>query len=126
MTLLNINGLNVATVYVTDLEKALSFYTEILGFEKTRDMPPGVLLHSKGADLNLYLQGGRELRESPGEKFPLVTVCFNVKEGVRSAFEKMQQADVPILTKYGDFNSEFAGFQFKDPSGNVFEIAGKP
>lgn len=126
MALVKINGLNVAAAYVTDLNGAVAFYSELLGFEKAKDMSPGVLLYSKGADLTLYLEAGREARPTAGGKFPHLSVCFNAEEGVKQALEKLEKTGVKIVLRYGDFNGSFAGFQFEDPSGNVLEFAGKP
>jgi len=126
MALVNINGLNVATVYVTDLNSTVAFYSELLGFEKVMDRSPGVLLHSKGANLTLYVQGGRESRPTAAGNFSHLSLCFNAAEGVKTALEKIEKAGVKVLMKYGDFNGDFAGFQFEDPSGNVLEFAGKP
>lgn len=36
-----ITGISHATVYVNDQEKALDFYTNVLGFEKRQDAPMG-------------------------------------------------------------------------------------
>ena len=126
MSMLTIDRLNVAGAYVTDLAVAIRFYEEVLGFEKERDMEPGILLYSKGADLNLYLEGGRQPRESSARIYPSTFLCFRVKEGVRAALEKIKDSGSTVVSQYGDFESGFSGFQFTDPSGNVIEIAGKP
>ena len=126
MSMIKINGLNVVGIYATDLEAAVAFYCGKLGFEKGVAMPPGVLLNAKGANLTLYVEGGREPRQGAGVKFPHAALCFNAEEGVKAALEKLEKADVKIIMKYGDFNGKFAGFQFEDPSGNVLQFAGKP
>ncbi|MCO4795030.1 MAG: VOC family protein [Bacteriovoracaceae bacterium] len=126
MSLLNINGFNVLTVYATDLEKSVNFYTDILGFEVAQDMEPGKLLYSKGAETPLYIEGGRTRGEAAGTSNTCMAVCLNCADGVKGAHDAIVGADIPIVQKYGDFEGEFAGIQFTDPDGNIIEIAGKP
>lgn len=123
---ITLDALNVIAVYCADIVKTQAFYEDLLGFEKVKDMSPGVLLYSKGADLTLYLEGGRSDRPSAEMKFPAVSVCFNAADGVAAATRILKQKEIPIVHTYGDFNSGFAGVQFLDPSGNIVEIAGKP
>lgn len=126
MSTIAIDKLNVLTIYTHDLPKSLQFYCELLGFEKLRDMEPGVLLYSPGANLTVYLEGGRERREPAGMCFPTLSVCFNAREGVKKALETLEEQGVSIVAKYGDFEGPFAGFHFEDPSGNILEFAGAP
>ena len=126
MALLTVDGLNVATVYVDDFEQAKMFYMEILGFEVAQRMNPGVLLYSKGADLNLYLEGGRKPAFDLCGKGTHLSLCFNVAEGVKAARDLLVKNGIQITMEYGDENSAFLGIQFYDPSGNVLEIAGAP
>lgn len=126
MSLINIDKLNVTAVYVTDLQESVEFYIKTLGFEKKREMLPGVLLYHQIANLTLYVEPGRQARDQANRHAPHTALCFNAQEGVKQALEALEKSGVPILQKYGDFESEFAGFCFTDPSGNVLEIAGKP
>jgi predicted enzyme related to lactoylglutathione lyase len=126
MALVAVDHLNVASVFVDDLDRAVSFYVETLGFEKTRAMDPGVLLHAKGPDLTLYVEGGRKASPTPAGERAHVSLCFNAAQGVKAALAAIERAQIPVVGKYGDFEGRFAGFQFTDPSGNVIEIAGQP
>lgn len=126
MSLIGINGLNVLVAYMHDLQEGVTFYKDILGFEETRNMEPGVLMEHKGAGIMIYLEGERQRRESAAEVFNHITFCLNATNGVKDAREKLKAEGVEIVMEYGDFESEFAGIQFCDPSGNVIEIAGQP
>lgn len=126
MALVPINAVNVSTVYVPDLEVALKFYTDILGFEKKRDMSPGVLLGLKGTPLSIYLEGGYKPEEKRAIEKSRMSICFNAEEGVKSAMTKLENAGIAIHNQYGDLNGSFAGFYFEDPAGNLLEFAGKP
>jgi catechol 2,3-dioxygenase-like lactoylglutathione lyase family enzyme len=124
MALLRIDGFNVLTVYVTDVDASLRFYEEILGFRRSREMSPGWLLRHEIAGLTLYLEGGRRPREAAGTKHPVLAMCLNSGEGVNRARDKLKSVGVKIVQEYGD--DKFAGVQFEDPSGNLIEVAGKP
>lgn len=126
MSLLNINGFNVLSVYATDLEKSVGFYTEVLGFEVAQDMTPGKLLYSKGAETTLYIEGGRQNSSPAGTTGTCMAVCLNCADGVKAAKTAITGAGIELIQEYGDFEGEFAGIQFTDPDGNIIEIAGKP
>ena len=66
MSLINITGLNVIAVYVTDLDTSVEFYTSMLGFVQSKiKMPPGILLETK--DTMLYIEAGRSKKNKFGE-----------------------------------------------------------
>lgn len=126
MSLIGINGLNVLTAYVHNLDEAVSFYRDILGFSETGNMEPGVLMEHKEAGVMLYIEGDRQRRESSAEIFNHITFCLNATNGVKDAREKLSQEGIEMIMEYGEFDGEFAGIQFCDPSGNIIEIAGQP
>lgn len=110
-------------LYVSDLEKAKAFYSGHLGFEFTQSMGSGILM--KGAGVLLFIEGGYTKRASIPAMEADVSVCFNVKGGVRDAFEQLQKANVTIVVKYQEIEPGFAFFRMAEPDGNVFEISGK-
>jgi predicted enzyme related to lactoylglutathione lyase len=126
MSLIKIDGLNVLTAYLHNLDEGVAFYKDILGFEETKNMEPGVLMQHPEAEIMLYLEGDRQRRESATENFNHISFCLNAANGVKDAKEKLEKAGVEIFMEYGEFDGEFAGIQFCDPSGNVIEIAGQP
>ena len=126
MSLIGINGLNVLTAYVNNLDEAVSFYRDILGFSETKNMEPGILMDHKDAEIMLYIEGDRQRRESAAEMFNHITFCLNATDGVKDARDKLVGKGIEMIMEYGDLDGEFAGIQFCDPSGNVIEIAGQP
>jgi catechol-2,3-dioxygenase len=126
MGLLDLDSVHLVAIYVGDLSSSQRFYSDILGFEKKSDMGAGIIMRHESSKLTIYMEGNRVLRESPEMNFPMVSICFNAKEGVRRAMEVLRRADVPVIGTFGDLQSDFAGFHFVDPSGNVIEIAGRP
>ena len=126
MSLIKIDGLNVLTAYMHNLDEGVKFYRDILGFEETKNMEPGVLMQHPQAEIMLYLEGERKRRESASENLNHISFCLNAANGVNDAKEKLENEGIEIFMEYGEFDGEFAGIQFCDPSGNVIEIAGQP
>jgi len=113
-----INGFNVVAVYSENPEVSAQFYKDVLGFENASNMADGgILLRNKNAEMTMYL--GKDHK-------PQVSLCFNSQLGVMKSAEVLKTKGIPIVNQYGSVEAGFAGVQFKDPSGNLLEIAGAP
>jgi catechol 2,3-dioxygenase-like lactoylglutathione lyase family enzyme len=124
MPTIQFEKMHAIVLYVSDLTKAKAFYIEHLGFEFCETMGSGIVM--KGGGVLIFIEGGYTKRETVPAMEADVSVCFNVKGGVREAFEKLQKANVTIAAKYQEVEPGFAFFRFADPDGNVFEISGEP
>lgn len=124
MAVIRISDFNLPTVYVDDFEKALAFYTGVLGFTKARDMTPGVLLQIT-PDLVMYLEGGRQ-PVAASETGACTCMCFSTEEGITESYRRLQEAGVRMIGEYLEFGPELHMFRIADPAGNVIEFAGKP
>ena len=124
MPTIQFEKMHAIILYVSDLGKAKAFYTEHLGFEFSGMMGSGMLL--KGGGVLIFMEGGYTKRANIPATEADVSVCFNVKDGVRGAFEKLQQVGVTMAATYQEVEPGFAYFRFADPDGNVFEISGAP
>jgi len=124
MSTVKVEKMCVVALYVSDLEKSKAFYADRLGFEFSETMGPGILM--KGGGNTFYIEGGYTKREKVSAKEANACPCFGVEGGLREAFEKLQKADVTIVSKFQEFTPTFAFFRIADPDGNVFELAGKP
>ena len=121
MATIKVTGINVLALYVTELGRSLEFYTQQLGFEKLRDMDPGVLLSA--GELTVYMEGGRPVREvTYSQEF---SPCLAV-DSVEGAYDALSKAGVEMAMKYQEYTPEFAMFIVKDPDGLKVEFAGKP
>jgi catechol 2,3-dioxygenase-like lactoylglutathione lyase family enzyme len=118
-----VTGFQTAAVYVTDLERARSFYVDTLGLEDRGEMAPGRLLGV--GEFSLYLEGGRRERQGAGMSMPTVSLCFDASS-IRSAFDTLRDAGAPVVEEYREYSPEFAMFRIADPDGNVVEFAGRP
>ncbi len=123
MPSVQVTGVQVVATYVSDLERAKTFYSEQLGFSEAAPMPPGVLL--KAGELSLYLEGGRAPREAASRGQAEVAAVLEVAS-VKAAAEALEAGGVRIVTPYQEFGPEFGMFQISDPDGNLVEFAGKP
>ena len=123
MAVIKVTGLAVLAVYVTDLERAKSFYVDMLGFEEAGPMDPGFCLSA--GDLTLYLEPGRKAFDKRVSEYPEASPCFTT-DSVKGAFMKLREAGVKIVSEYLQFGEEFGMFRIADPDGNVIEFAGTP
>lgn len=126
MPVVNIQEFNLVSIYVDCFDECFRFYTEILGFKKTREMGTGVLLQV-GDTLCVYLEGGykpvthgKELTET------CTCICVSTLEGLKKSYEELKSAGVKILGEYAEFSKDFHMFRIQDPSGNILEFAGRP
>jgi len=126
-------GYNLTCIYVDEMEKSVKFYTEILGFEKVRDMTPGALFKvgSEAEGSFLYLEGGRKKTPRPEtentSENPMGSscICLNAPS-IKEAAAALKKIEVPFHRDYVEYAPTFAGFQILDPAGNIVEYAGKP
>jgi len=123
MTGIHVRGLQVLTVYVSDMTESVNFYTTVLGFKKSGEMPPGVTLTS--GELMLYLEPGRKAKNAHREKLSEISPCFDV-ESVREAWDAAVLLGATAVQEYTEYTREFAMFKIADPDGNVIELAGNP
>jgi catechol 2,3-dioxygenase-like lactoylglutathione lyase family enzyme len=104
-----------ATVFhVSDLEKALTFYTQILGFE-----PSFKLGHYAGicaGELSIHLCGP----DNPGYKKPVGAghICIGIQQ-VDDYYQHLQAQQVPITYPIGDRHYSIRDFAIEDPDGNT-------
>ena len=124
MSTIQIEKMHAIVLYVSDLKKTQAFYAEQLGFEFGETMGEGIVM--TGGGVLLFMEGGYTKRERIPAREADVSVCFNVKGGVRGAFERLKQSGVTIATEYQEVEQGFAYFRMADPDGNVFEISGEP
>lgn len=110
-------------INVTDLDKAIKWYTEKLGFEVSKDHyypPQAVDLVQKGS-IRLLLY---KVEKSVNIDYPNVnqSVIIFKTEDLKKTMKKMKEKDIELV--YPDAIEFPAGLfnAFKDPFGNVHEI----
>lgn len=124
-----ITRLHSATVVVSNLEAALDFYLNKLGWEKRIDEPMGetrwVTVAPKGSNAELALMDQRLMAESgragepapkPGMNLGISFVCKDVK----ATCDEMMAKGVSFSMPPTDMPFGALGAQFEDPDGNSF------
>jgi predicted enzyme related to lactoylglutathione lyase len=121
---IQVSNVAVISIYVSNLDRARSFYVDVLGLEDRGDMGPGCMLAL--SDTSFYLEPGRN--PNPGNralKAADVSICFDV-DSVKAAFREAEKRELPIVMSYTEYSPEYAVFMLSDPDGNVTEFAGSP
>ncbi|MQA74220.1 MAG: glyoxalase [Solirubrobacterales bacterium] len=114
------------TVFVSDQDRALDVYTDVLGFEQradnpTPDGPRFVAVGVKGQeDFQLLLWPG-----TPGQAQPVqgrIPAAYTIEvEDCRKAVEALKSRDVKFETEVLEYPFAYiAGFQ--DPDGNRLQL----
>jgi catechol 2,3-dioxygenase-like lactoylglutathione lyase family enzyme len=123
--------INLASVLVDDQEKALRFYTDVLGFVKKQDVPTGA--HRWLTVVSPEAPDGVELLLEPDEhpaarpfKAALVEdgvpyTSFAVAD-VRSEFDRLKSAGV-VFTQEPTTMGPVTTAVFDDTCGNLIQIA---
>src|SRR5215831_3873674 len=109
------------TVFVKDQDRALDFYTNVLGFEKRADVPKPdaprfVAVGLKGQDFQLVLWPG-----TPGQGQPFQgrsTAAYTIEtKDCRKAFEVLKAHGVKFDTDVLEYPWGYVAV-FQDPDGN--------
>jgi predicted enzyme related to lactoylglutathione lyase len=121
---ISVRHLATLCVYVSDKERAVRFYKEMLGLQEGEQMlEPGVTLQL--GETMIYISDGREPMEREPMKHPEISIAF-VVSSVKESFEKLRNAGVTIVEEYNAPSPYFASFSIADPDGNILQIWGKP
>ena len=113
-----------ASVFVKDQDKALDFYTNVLGFEKRADNPtPGgrfLAIGLKGQDFLLVLWPG-----TPGQGQPFQgrsTAAYTIEtKDCRKTFEVLRSRGVKFETDVLEYPWGYVAV-FQDPDGNRLQL----
>ncbi len=117
---------NTIGIYVSDQDRALDFYTQLLGFEKLRDEPMG---DPSASDTRWLVVAPK------GADTPFVLYTPPGMEGRIGGFSNIVWDTDDIQATYGDLAARGVEFtqpparqpwgwwaQFKDPDGNEFGL----
>ncbi len=119
------NRVSSLAIYVTDLERAKRFYTDILGFEIRADLGPTLcFLVSKSGNIDIYLEGGHKPSKVDNETARL-SFFLESEKSASETYAALKSAGVNVLTEPGCVGDDTWCFQFTDPDGNVIEVSGK-
>jgi lactoylglutathione lyase len=123
-----LKGINVAVLFVADLDRARTFYRDTLGLQVTFEDESSAYFELKGASLILLtIPSAQDLltaeavatQGSPGAASQLVAFVddVNAVHGALSA-QGVEFVREPVDREWGMRTAHF-----KDPDGNVWELA---
>lgn len=105
------------TISVTDMSRALDFYTNVLGFEKTFEngSPVGfVILRKDSAELHLSL--------NRNHKATVQNVAHLMVEDASELYAHCESSQVRIIKSLRDADFGLRCFVFADPDGNRVDV----
>jgi len=122
--------ITLTSVFVDDQEKALRFYTEVLGFEKKTDMPAGehrwltVVSPEGSPDIELVLEpnshpAAKSYQEAIyGDGIPATSFA---SANVQAEYERLKGLDVVFHTEPTDMGPVTIAV-FDDSCGNLIQM----
>jgi catechol 2,3-dioxygenase-like lactoylglutathione lyase family enzyme len=117
----------VATVAVTDLPAARSFYEEKLGLSpvETTDAE-GVTYRTGTTSLFVYRSQYAGTNQATAVTWPVGDQVDDLVASLKDKGVAFEHYDLPGLTLEGDVHvaDGFRGAWFKDPDGNIFHLVG--
>jgi predicted enzyme related to lactoylglutathione lyase len=113
------------SVLVSDQDKALHFYTNVLGLEQrvenpTPDGPRFLTVGVKGEDFQLVLWPGTPGKAVPVMGRPPASVTIETDDCAET-FEELKSRGAEFVTDVLEFPWGYVA-QFKDPDGNLLQI----
>lgn len=115
-------SINTLAIYVSDMERAKRFYTEVLGFDVRVDLGPELsFLVSKSGDIHIYLEAGMEPRPVDAKSTRL-SFFLKSERTAQEAFDTLSKAGVTLLNDSPEeVGDGVYTFRFLDPDGNILE-----
>jgi catechol 2,3-dioxygenase-like lactoylglutathione lyase family enzyme len=119
----NSNSINVtfgriaATVSVTDMNRALQFYTQVMGMTKIFENgnPVGfVILRKDAGELHLTLSKNHVATDR--------NVAHLMVDNAKALYEHFEQSGVKIIKGIRDADYGIRGFVLADPDGNRIDV----
>jgi predicted enzyme related to lactoylglutathione lyase len=113
------------SVLVSDQDRALDFYTNVLGLEKrvenpTPDGPRFLTVGVTGDDFQLVLWPGTPGQSEPAMGRPLASITIETDD-CRKTFEELKARGVEFVSDVLEFQGIYVA-QFQDPDGNRLQI----
>jgi predicted enzyme related to lactoylglutathione lyase len=117
------------SVLVSDQDRALDFYTNVLGLEKrvenpTPDGPRFLTVGVKGDDFQLVLWPGTPGDAEPAMGRPPASITIETDD-CRTALEELKSRGVEFVSDVIEFRGLLIA-QFQDPDGNRLQLREDP
>ena len=111
----------LATIYVTDMDRAVKFYTETLGLKLLYQAGPGWAQLDAGKGVTLGLHGAHDGGPTPGNNGSTV-IGFELTEPMDQVYPKLAERGVTFHGPIQDTAHVRLAY-FSDPDGNSFYLS---
>src|SRR5690348_14899150 len=115
-----ING-GLATIYVSDMDRAVKFYTEALGMKLLYQAGPGWAQIDAGKGLILGLHGAHGGGPTPGQNGATI-IGFELDEPMDQAYQALSRRGVQFQGPIQE-TEHVRLANFSDPDGNAFYLS---
>ena len=125
---LSLNRIDVAVLFVADVERAKSFYRDVLGLQANQEDDDGAFFPMQGASLILLtVPGAQDLLSTEavagdGQRPASSQLVIFVKD-VDAAYGELVAKGVEFIREPIDRAWGMRTAHFKDPDGHIWELA---
>lgn len=127
--MIRIEAIDHLVLTVTDLDRTIAFYCNILGMEMRRFGAGRIALHFGQQKINLHL-AGHEFE--PKARMPLpgsADLCFRVSGSAEESADRLKTAGIALeagpVARTGAMGP-ISSLYLRDPDGNLIELAHAP
>lgn len=124
-----VTGVLETVLYVTDLDRAERFYSDVLGFRRIGKEPGRSLFYRVGSSGHVFLLFNAEVTRDADRSPPphgasgSIHTCFAVPEAEYERWKSHLPARGVTIEKEIRWANGVSSFYFRDPDGNLLEIA---
>jgi catechol-2,3-dioxygenase len=113
-----------ATLAVTDMDAARSFYEGTLGLEPAMEQPEGVVYSAGNSKLMVYRSDFAGTNRATAATWAVGDQLDSIVQDLRSNGVAFEHYDLPGTTRDGDIHEmgDMRGVWFKDPDGNIIGL----
>jgi catechol 2,3-dioxygenase-like lactoylglutathione lyase family enzyme len=110
---------------VSDIERSVKFWTDVMGFEVTESNELGIVFLHYGADhhgIGLIATDAKRRGELPASQLQHLALEVENVEALLAARDYLKRNNVPIVFEGRKGAGSNYGLNFLDPDGNQFEL----
>jgi len=113
-----------ATLAITDIEAARSFYEGTLGLKPVMEVPDSVIYAAGKSRLMVYRSDFARTNRATGATWAVGDELESIVQDLRTKGVAFEHYDLPDTTRDGDIHEmgDMRGAWFKDPDGNIIGL----
>ena len=113
-----------ATLAITDIDAARSFYEGTLGLKPVMEVPDSVIYSAGKSRLMVYRSDFARTNRATGATWAVGDELESIVQDLRTRGVAFEHYDLPDTTRDGDIHEMggMRGVWFKDPDGNIIGL----